>query len=114
MKDETLTKVLALVGKASTTEVKAIQQALLLRQKTIQRQEAIQNEAFLQLGDIVRLKSLKPKYLNGRLGEIVDRHPKGFMVQLNPPSGREAMTARRFDGVRPVIVPANCLEKVVS
>lgn len=111
MKDETLTKVLALIGKASDSEVKAMQQALILRQKTLQRAEAIKNEALLQPGDMVRLKGLKPRYLNGVIGEIIDRHPKGFSVQLT--QGTTGMTSRRFDGTRPVIVPANCMEKVI-
>lgn len=108
MKDETLTKVLTLVSKANSTEVQAIQQALSLRMKTIRYEESIKNRATLKIGDVVRLKGLKPAYLNRSLGTITDTHPKGFIVELSGASNPRAIA--RF-GNKP-IVPANCLEKI--
>lgn len=108
MKEETLTKVLKLVAGADDNELKAIQQVLTMRIKTLRHNERIQNEALLRVGDQVRLKGLKPQYLNGTRGEIIDKRPRGFKVQRLHSTDIRAV--RRF-GSTP-IVPANCLEKI--
>lgn len=107
MKEETLQKVLKLVAGADDAELRAIQQVLSMRIKSLRHAERMANEATLKIGDAVRLKGLKPAYLNGTRGVILDKRPRGFLVELQRPDAR---AHRRF-GSTP-IVPANCLEKI--
>lgn len=108
MKPETYLKVLKLISDASDAEVRGIVEAAVARRKFLTQEEARINRALLKEGDRVKLKNVKPKYLNGTPGTIVGMKGSQFIVQLD--TGADPRAQRRFSS-RPVC-PANILEKI--
>jgi hypothetical protein len=97
MKPETLDKVLTLVSKASESELRAINDTVRLRYKTIQAIEASKTKAQLEPGVEVRIKRTKPQYLNGTRGTVLSIEGMWIRVELEDPDPR---VLRRFNSKR--------------
>ena len=108
MKDETLQKMRQLIASADAAEVRVLSDALHTRTLTLR--DTRQREALrtLKVGDKVRLKGLKPQYLNGTLAVVESRKGSRFRVVLD--GNADPRATRRF-GDRP-LVPAGSLEVV--
>lgn len=106
MKDETLRKVLKLVEGATEAEASMILNAY-NRGSRVRRELKVQ-EALLEIkpGDIVRLRGMKPKYLDHTRCTVLDSMPsKGkFRVEMINPDPR---ALRRWSRI--VTLPANCV-----
>lgn len=74
------------------------------RRKFLQQVNAQEMRASLSIGDRVRLKTGRPKYLVGRTGEVTGIESKGAAVHLD--DGR----VRRYGPV--VVCPYGMLEKL--
>lgn len=108
MKTETLDKVVRLIGQASTEELMILSDSINSRHRHLKNMEAVHNRQTLKVGSRVKLKNLKPKYLNGTKAVVLEvKGDKGFLVELEPNADPRAF--RRF-GNKP-IVPANCLQE---
>lgn len=84
-------------------ELEAIDEAVHQRRKMIRGANKAVAFATLQIDDKVRLKGLRPKYVNGMTAKVVDKKRTKLVVILDKPTGR-------FMGR--VTVPADCLEKI--
>lgn len=71
MKQETLKKLVYLVENADDAEVRIIINALNRRAKVNRQMRTDEMRSKLQLTDEVRLKNMKPKYLNGTRGSVI-------------------------------------------
>jgi hypothetical protein len=106
MKDETLRKVLKLVEGANEAEASMIQNALLRGSRV--RREVKTQEALLQIkpGDVIRLRGMKPKYLDQTRCTVLDSLPSEgkFRVEMINPDPR---ALRRWNRI--VTLPASCV-----
>lgn len=92
----------------------SLNESIKIRLRVVRDREARQNMESLKSGDRVRLKNLRPKYLNGRPATVKDNEelpetykfsnvkPNTIIVQLDVP-------VRRFGEY--IGIPANCLMK---
>jgi len=80
-----------------------IQSALNSRKKILKQVRAATLIASVAVGDKVKLKNLRPKYINGVIGEVKKINRTTITISLPNSVGR-------FGSV--VNCPANCLEKV--
>jgi hypothetical protein len=85
------------------SELEGILEAVHQRRKLMRGATKAVAFATLQIGDKVRLKGLRPKYVNGSTAEVVDKKRTKLVVVLDKPTGR-------FMGR--VTVPADCLDKI--
>ncbi len=58
----------------------------------------------INIGDKVRLKELRPKYINGEKAKVVKKYRTKFGIRL------DKGTVGKFSGV--IKCPASCLEKI--
>ena len=88
-------------------DLESLSNALNGRKKIIREQKTAIALCSLNVDDIVVLRNLTPKYVNGSKGIITEKRRKKFSVKLIDPSYR---VRQRFSGN--VVVPATCIEKV--
>lgn len=74
------------------------------RREMLKTAEIAMNMTEIKAGDTVRLKGLKPRYMNGQLATVVEKNRTRLVIRLNNNNGRF--------GSAPVTVPANCVEIV--
>lgn len=108
MKDDTLRKVVLLIDQASEVELNSIFDAAVTRRAVLKRRLQQENLASISMGDRVRLRNVKPQYLNRTPGTVVGMKGSKFIVELDP--GCDPRAVRRF-GARP-ICPPQILEKI--
>lgn len=86
-------------------------EALNLRRKEAGRKQAVLNSLTLKPGAQVRLRGLRPKYLNGRTGTVMEQGPysnKGTSARPRMDVLLDMPVGKFFDGkVRGV--PADCI-----
>lgn len=108
MKPENYEKVLKLVANADETEIAGIVEVIIARRQTLARAKKAETLSKLHPGCRVRLQGLKPKYLNGTHGIVLDIiSPSKIKVELINPDPRGS---RRF-GHAPIVAP-NLLEVI--
>lgn len=90
-------------GKFDTEEMDRIQHAITLRKQNVQRLEA----ANLNIGDIIRLQNIKPKYLTGL--ELVVKSRRGVNVYVDFPVDPQA---GRFSGAKDVKLKPSMVQLV--
>ena len=108
MKQETLDKMVQLIGAASRDELMVLRRELHERNLQLRAQERRAAVRNISVGDRVRLVHIKPKYLEGTLATVEARQGSKFTVLLDPDCDPRALA--RF-GRRPT-APATTLEKV--
>jgi len=84
-------------------DLDGISDALRERKKLKKSKTSALNMATIAVGDIVVLRNLKPKYVNGLRAKVVGKKRTKLEVELERPVGR-------FSGI--VTVPVSCLDKV--
>jgi hypothetical protein len=113
-------EVIALIGKLNYQEIKVVQEALTARSRFLRGQEALANKATLTPGTQVITRGLKPKYLNGLPGTVVDKESRrkgDIMVAIDAASLKDLELiqpgAQRFFGHGGTVgVPASCLKRL--
>jgi len=89
MRGETYDKLLKLVANADEVELAGIVEVILQRRRTLTAARAAEVFAQIQPGSRVRLKGLKPKYLNGTHGTVLEVQSKNrIKVELINPDRR--------------------------
>jgi len=84
-------------------ELDSIKEALRQRRKLKSSQKTAMAMITINVGDIVVLKNLTPKYVNGERAKVVKKNRTKFQVKLDKPVGRFGTL---------VTVPASCLDRV--
>lgn len=80
-----------------------IVEAIRQRRKLNRSKDTALTMATVNVGDVVVLKGLTPKYLNGNQGKVVGKRRTKIEVQMDQAIGRYG---------RMVTVPATCIDKV--
>jgi hypothetical protein len=102
MKPENYEKLLKLVANADETELAGIVEVIISRRKTLASAKKAETLSKLHVGCRVRLQGLKPKYLNGTHGIVLDIiSPRKIKVELINPDPRGV---NRF-GHNPICAP---------
>ena len=78
--------------------------AAVARRKIIKATKATETLHQISVGQSVRLQGVKPAYMNGQVGKVVDKAGAKFVVQIGAGAGRFS-----GDNIR---VPASCVELV--
>jgi len=108
MRDDTMHKILTLIGHATAEEMDEIMPAVHNRALALRAQRRSAAVRNIAVGDRVRLAHIKPKYLEGTEATVLSRKGTKFKVRLAPDADVRAFT--RF-GPEP-ICPATALEKI--
>ena len=85
------------------SELDAISKAIDTRKKLLRETKIALTMSDLKIGDKVKLRDLRPKYINGIVAEVVKLNRTTVAVRMPERSGR-------FSGI--VNCPASCLDKV--
>lgn len=102
MKGETYEKLLKLIANADEVELAGIVEVITARRRTLAHARTVATLKELHPGARVRLRGLKPKYLNGTHATVLDIiSPKKIRVELINPDPRGV---RRF-GHNPICSP---------
>ena len=88
-------------------EFDEISKAMSSRRKIIRQMTTAKNMMNIKVSDVVVLKGLTPKELNGRKGKVVDKNRSTIQVRFN-----DGRSTRKFGPTSLVTVPAVCVEKV--
>ena len=108
MKSETLEKVMKLIGGATPEELDLISEAYQSRRQVLRSMDRQRALATIEVGSAVRLKNIKPKYLNGQRAKVIGRKGTKFIIRLEPSADPRAFA--RF-GPEP-LCPATTLELI--
>jgi hypothetical protein len=94
-----------IIGGIHDHQLDEILDACYQRKKLTRDQNTAMAMATIKVGDVVVLKNLRPKYINGLKGKVVEKKRTKISVELH--TGQDT---GRFG--RRVTCPASCLEKV--
>lgn len=83
----------------SETELFSIHDAIKLRQTELRRRDLMQTKNDLKVGDTVRLKGLRNRELNGRVGKVEEIRRTRAAIDLG-------------DTLVPVLIPLTCLDVI--
>jgi preprotein translocase subunit YajC len=86
-------------------QLEEMSEAIRQRKKLKRTQNTAMAMVTMKVGDVVILKGLNPKYINGLRGKVVDLKRTKISVMLD-----EGQYTGRFG--RRVVCPANCLDRV--
>lgn len=103
-----LVTLIELIDQGDEEDLKVLSNAVQDRLAAIKRQKANRVLAEVQTGDTVRLRNVKPKYLNGTRGQVTGRKGGKFTVELLDPVDPRAL--RRFGRI--AVCPPSIIEKV--
>lgn len=83
----------------------ALYTAVVERRKLVHRAKSAVTLAEIKVGDKVRLKDIRPKYMIGEVCVVTGKKQTKLVVKLAAPVGR-------FSGLGELTVPASCVELV--
>jgi hypothetical protein len=86
-------------------DLQSIQDACRERKKLNRSKDTALAMSTLKVGDVIVLKGLNPKYINGCQGKITEKRRTKFTVRLD-----DGQHTGRFG--KTVVVPATCMNKV--
>ena len=107
MKPETLNKVLTLISNANEKELRVIYDTANYRAKQLRDIEAATQAAKVEEGAMIRTKNIKPKYMNGRTGEVIGFNDGRVRVRI---TNMSEQGQRRFGN--PILLTYGQLEVV--
>lgn len=81
------------------------------RQKALRSSKVIEGLATFNVGDVVELTGLSPKYLNGCVGTVIDKSGGKIRIKFTEDFDNFRATSR-FG--KTAVVPANCVQAVSS
>lgn len=114
MKAETLEKMVKLVAKADEDELFILMECIVQRRSAIRKQRAVLNQHTIEVGDLVHLVNVRPKYIQSIIFRVVAKPtsaaPRYFKVEQH--ERKDARATRRFGSV--IKVTADCLSKVLE
>lgn len=107
MQKDTLDKIITMIGRADDWELRQIIDASNRRLKDMRARDTYQAISSINIGDIVELRDIRPKYMSGARATVTDRKGTKFVVSLHD--------GLKFRGRSSVItVPASCVTKIVT
>lgn len=102
MKRETLEKITGLIYNCTPEELEEISEALMDRRTKLRTAHRNRILSTIKVGDRVRLRNVKPLYLNGIAGTVSGMKGNKYRVDLDRPCDPRAL--KRFRGM-PLCLP---------
>jgi len=102
----TFQDVVEFIDQASETEIHSVWALCKQRQKMLRAAATVMNLSTLNVGDVVVINGISPKYLNGETATVVNLHgskPGSVQVRLNK------TRVGKFNDISPIGIPASCL-----
>jgi hypothetical protein len=104
-REDSMSLLSEIISGTHDAELGSLSDAIHERKKLKRSQETATAMATIRVGDVVVLKNLRPKYINGLKGKVVSKARSKISVRLN-----DGQNTGRFG--QSVTCPASCLDKV--